>query len=98
MPPSLLYVVFSKPLKIEFNPLDVKKILGIDSFSKSDLISHLESLGCHVDENLDILSVTVPSWRNDLKQSIDLVEEIALLVGLDSIASLPPFNLENNLA
>ncbi len=33
----------------------------------------------------EIYSVTIPSWRNDLKEEVDLIEEVARLYGYDNI-------------
>jgi phenylalanyl-tRNA synthetase beta chain len=50
----------------------------------------LAQIGAVVAENDDILIVTPPSWRPDLLQPADLVEEVMRLEGLDVIPSVLP--------
>ncbi|CQD13516.1 phenylalanyl-tRNA synthetase subunit beta [Mycobacterium lentiflavum] len=50
----------------------------------------LTQIGAAVTENGDTLTVTPPSWRPDLLQPADLVEEVLRLEGLEVIPSLLP--------
>lgn len=54
---------------------------------------YLTALGVHLEERCsDEFSVKLPSWRLDLVQEIDLIEEIARLYGYNRFANtLPPF-------
>jgi phenylalanyl-tRNA synthetase beta chain len=50
----------------------------------------LEQVGCQLD-GADPLTVTPPSWRSDLTDPADLVEEVVRLEGYDKVPSvLPP--------
>ncbi|OBH16826.1 phenylalanine--tRNA ligase subunit beta [Mycolicibacter sinensis] len=49
----------------------------------------LTQIGCAV-MGSDVLTVTPPSWRPDLRQPADLVEEVLRLEGLESIPSVLP--------
>jgi phenylalanyl-tRNA synthetase beta chain len=53
------------------------------------VVEHLTAVGCSV-EGQDLLSVTPPSWRPDLRDPADLVEEVLRLEGYDAIPSTLP--------
>ena len=52
--------------------------------------ARLGQVGCTVAAGGTDLSVTPPSWRPDLTQQADLVEEVLRLQGLDTIPSVVP--------
>ena len=52
-------------------------------------IATLDAVGCTVDGG-DVLQVQPPSWRPDLLQPADLVEEVVRLVGYEKIPSVLP--------
>ncbi len=54
-----------------------------------DVVRHLAAVGCRV-EGTDLLTVTPPSWRPDLRDPADLVEEVLRLEGYDAIPSALP--------
>ncbi|HNM84946.1 MAG TPA: phenylalanine--tRNA ligase subunit beta [Mycobacterium sp.] len=55
------------------------------------VVARLRQVGARVDELPDgLLEVTPPSWRPDLVEPADLVEEVLRLEGLDVIASVLP--------
>jgi phenylalanyl-tRNA synthetase beta chain len=60
----------------------------------TEAIDALRALGFGVaevgDGNSDVVEVTVPTWRDDIQESADLVEEVARIVGYDRIPSLLP--------
>ena len=75
-----------------------KKLLGLVSLTKETCIEHLEALKFRlVDQKEDRLLFEIPSWRNDIVSSIDLIEEIGRLVGFDKIPyKLPKMNIRPN--
>ncbi len=61
------------------------RVLGAD-VAVSEMTRRLESLGCTVSvANADVLSVIAPSWRHDLLGEVDLIEEVARLIGFDAL-------------
>ncbi len=66
------------------------RVTGMD-IASSTTIANLEAVGCVVEAGADSLSATVPSWRPDLNDPFDLVEEVARVVGYEDVPSvLPP--------
>jgi len=79
------------PVEIEFSPEEVNQILG-SNISREEIRNILKRLGFKISEREGemLLSVGVPSYRNDIARPIDLIEEIARLYGYDKIPSQMP--------
>ena len=79
-----------EPLRLRLRPPRTNAIVGAPV--RKDLqASTLRSIGLDVAEDAEALAVTVPTFRRDLTREIDLVEEVARLVGFQSIPStIPP--------
>ncbi len=76
------------PAAFKLDPAYVSKTLGV-TLEPSKVAEILRVVGCYVDEKS--FEVTPPSWRSDLVQPADLVEEVARMIGYDKIPSvLPP--------
>ncbi|RUQ21095.1 phenylalanine--tRNA ligase subunit beta [Kocuria sp. HSID16901] len=65
------------------------RLIGVD-VSESDVEKILQEIGAKVVRTGEVLQVTVPSWRPDLSEAEDLVEEIARLTGYEKIPSRLP--------
>lgn len=59
------------------------------SYPAGTTARRLTQIGCTV-SGTDVLTVTPPSWRPDLRQPADLVEEVLRLEGLETIPSVLP--------
>lgn len=53
-------------------------------------VAHLETVGCEVVRDGATLTATVPLWRPDLSDPYDLVEEVARIVGYETVPSVLP--------
>ncbi|NIH81088.1 phenylalanine--tRNA ligase subunit beta [Amycolatopsis viridis] len=70
------------------------RIAGI-RYDRGVTVRRLNQVGCKVtvgagDDGTALVNATPPSWRGDLKQPADLVEEVLRLEGYDSIPSVLP--------
>ncbi len=65
------------------------RITGMD-VSGATTRAHLEAVGCVVEADGTLLRVTPPSWRPDLTDPYDLVEEVTRIVGYDQVPSVLP--------
>lgn len=76
--------------KIAFQSTDVERLTGL-TVKPSDMKRMLKDLGLGLEDAGDGWYLDVPSWRFDIEQSADLVEEIARLTGYDALpeTSLP---------
>jgi len=77
-------------LKIHLSSADIKRVLGTD-IKTHTVTSILGRLGLEVKPKLkDGWEVTVPTFRFDLKEPIDLIEEVARIYGYNEIPSTLP--------
>ena len=54
------------------------------------VVARLQAVGCDVKSESDMLLVTTPTWRPDLTDPADLVEEVIRLGGYDAVPSILP--------
>ncbi|MQA24395.1 MAG: phenylalanine--tRNA ligase subunit beta, partial [Micromonosporaceae bacterium] len=64
--------------------------LGGQGLTAEDEARAYRAVGCEAAAEGDVFAVTAPTWRPDLADSYDLVEEFARLVGYDKIPSVLP--------
>ena len=67
-----------------------KKVIGI-TISKVEANKILTSLGCKIKNSKKALKVEIPTWRPDIIQEIDLIEELIRIKGFDKIALIEPY-------
>lgn len=92
-----LYPMPFAKTEIKFPLSEVERILGI-KVEAAEIKRILEALQCVVSASAETFLVTVPLNRSDLVRSIDLVEEVARVHGLDKIpAELPRMSLKSGL-
>ncbi|HLM04410.1 MAG TPA: phenylalanine--tRNA ligase subunit beta [Blastococcus sp.] len=59
-------------------------------YTAAQVVEFLQAVGCDVDATSSPLAVTPPSWRPDLTDPADLVEEVVRLAGYDDVPSVLP--------
>ena len=78
------------PRSLRLRPVRTNDIMGTE-VPATRQASTLRSIGLEVTEQNGALEVSVPTFRPDLTREIDLVEEVARLVGFEAIEStIPP--------
>lgn len=65
------------------------KVTGID-IDQATVVQALEANGCQVEVDGEQLTVTAPTWRPDLTDPYDVVEEVLRHVGYDKVPSVLP--------
>ena len=78
-----------KTKKIIFDPNIFEKISGF-KISSNEMIKILEDLGFGVKKDKQKFKLIVPSWRPDISQEIDIVEELVRISGFDKIKFIDP--------
>lgn len=78
------------PVSMAFTSSDVSDLLGVEvpMDRVSEVLSSLQFSCSPVDERT--LQVTVPSFRLDVAEPVDLVEEVARVIGYDAVPDAMP--------
>ena len=84
----------NKKNKIIFKISLFEKIAGFKIKDK-DIIKILADLGFKILKNKQELELKIPSWRPDITQQIDIVEEIVRIKGYNNIQTLEPEKTRN---
>jgi phenylalanyl-tRNA synthetase beta chain len=77
----------NKVINLDFGKF--KDVIGI-SISNQEVNKILTSLGCKINISNKTIKVEVPSWRPDISQDIDLIEELIRIKGFDKIELIKP--------
>ena len=77
----------TKIIKFDINL--VEKIAGF-KISTKEIFKILENLGFKFKKKKNFFELTVPSWRPDITQEIDIVEELVRISGYDKIRIIDP--------
>ena len=74
---------------VKFDINLVEKIAGF-KISTKEIFKILENLGFKFKKKKNFFELTVPSWRPDITQEIDIVEELVRISGYDRIRIIDP--------
>ncbi len=75
--------------KIRFKTSLFEKIAGF-KINENEIIKILNNLGFKIIKKKYELELTIPTWRPDITQTIDIVEEIVRIKGYDNIKTIEP--------
>ena len=78
-----------KTTEINFDQKLFEKIMGL-KISSSEVTNILNNLGFKIKKSKKTLKLQAPSWRPDISQPIDVVEELARIKGYDKIKTIEP--------
>jgi len=78
-----------KNKKIKFNSGKFEKIIG-SKISPAEIKNILNNLGFKFKESKNTYSVIIPTWRSDIKEEVDIVEELIRIRGYDKIQLIKP--------
>ena len=78
-----------KNKQIKFNSGKFEKIIG-SKISPAEIKNILNNLGFKFKESKNTYSVIIPTWRSDIKEEVDIVEELIRIRGYDKIQLIKP--------
>tara|TARA_Y100000992_G_scaffold74530_1_gene47056 strand:+ start:330 stop:2738 length:2409 start_codon:yes stop_codon:yes gene_type:complete len=78
-----------KNKSIKFNPNLLEKISGF-KISIKEMFKILDDLGFKIKKEKKYLNLTIPSWRPDVSEEIDIIEELTRISGYDKVKIIEP--------
>jgi phenylalanyl-tRNA synthetase beta chain len=78
-----------KNKQIKFNSDKFEKFIG-SKISSTEIKKILNNLGFKFKESKNIYSITIPTWRPDVNEEVDIVEELIRIRGYDKIQLIKP--------
>ena len=74
---------------IRFDPNSFEQITGF-KISTKEMLKILEDLGFKIKKDKKYLELTIPSWRPDISQEVDIIEELVRISGYEKINIINP--------
>ncbi len=78
-----------KNKNIKFDPHLFEQITGF-KISIKEILNILEDLGFGIKRDKKYLKLNIPSWRPDISQGVDIVEELVRIAGYEKIKTVDP--------
>ena len=78
-----------KTKTIKFDPKLFERLSGF-KISSMEITKILQDLGFKLKKEKKHFKLTVPSWRPDISQEVDIVEELVRISGYDKIKTIDP--------
>jgi phenylalanyl-tRNA synthetase beta chain len=75
--------------EVKVSAQQVEKLLGVH-VPVEKMLSILDSIGFQPTRDGDVIAASVPTWRPDCSETVDLIEEIARHFGYDNIGKTVP--------
>ncbi|MDC0330559.1 phenylalanine--tRNA ligase subunit beta [Candidatus Pelagibacter sp.] len=79
---------------VKFDMQLFQKITGF-KIDQKEMIKILTNLGFEIKKQKKLLLLTVPTWRPDILQEVDIVEELVRIKGYDQIKMIEPEKVRN---
>ena len=83
-----------KNSSVKFDMQLFEKITGF-KIDQKEMIKILTNLGFEIKKQKKLLLLTVPTWRPDILQEVDIVEELVRIKGYDQIKMIEPEKVRN---
>ncbi|RCL00645.1 MAG: phenylalanyl-tRNA synthetase beta chain [Candidatus Tokpelaia sp. JSC188] len=92
-PTEIEVIGFTPPIirKVQFPFSEIRRLTSLD-VPRGETITILNNLGFKTIGEGQVLTVQVPSWRTDINEKADLVEEVIRIYGVDRIKPQPLLN------
>ena len=84
-----------KPKTIDLNTEKFKTVIGFN-ITPGEIKKILSSLGFSLKLGKRNIKVQIPTWRPDITQDIDLIEELIRIKGFDKIETIEPKKIRSN--
>ncbi len=74
---------------VKFDPYSFERVTGF-KISTKEMLKILEDLSFKIKKDKKNLNLTIPSWRPDISQEVDIVEELVRISGYEKISTINP--------